>query len=351
MTKHNPIQKKVFASLTIAFLLLANIIQAEPISAADWLKDDQRFKEFCKQQVYIGSGKVFSDTVIKANTIRKDYCERRIATDQELLMRIFNLFDDLERLFVAQSHPQKLKQFQTQRLLNKQNPAKFELFTNNNITMVLAGKLFKVTNVSQCNNRANEIAPAQNCKSALKEFKAIYDFAEGTYAQPKALPLIKHLSDLEKEWDDFYKNSRSQTLLEMLINGALFQSDNQEHRFMSPPDSQIIFMHPGLVIENIDDAVDGNQTKEALMLELIGINYWRERDWYVPSGGSIIALYSDRPAIHDVGYGIAIHFANKFTLGYSDHGSQEGYFISVDLLELLKDKKTLLNEYRGSLEF
>jgi len=87
------------------------------------------------------------------------------------------------------------------------------------------------------------------------------------------------------------------------------------------------------------------------MLEIIGVNWWRNTKWYKPSGVSAIALYTDRAGIDDVGYGVAIHFASKFTLGYADHGGSDGYFISVDLLELLKDKKTLLNEYRGSLEF
>jgi len=357
MNKLTKVRGGLLSILGFLVILLSGPLQADPVTAADWLAADKRLKEFCARQPLDGdSAKVFADTALKANSIRSDFCARKIATDRDVLIRVFELLDDLGRLLTAQVYSQPMKQLQMQAVLNNQKPKKFEVRTRPNqpgITMSIGDKAFRVTdqNLTQCNNKAKAFNASASCKSALQEFRAIYDFAEATYAQPLVLPLMQHLSTLEKDWNDFYQNARSQTIWEMLINGARFQSDNQEHRFLPPPDSQIIFMHPGLVIENVSDAIDGSQTQEGLMLEVIGINWWRNSKWYKPSGLSAIALYSDRPAVKDVGYGVAIHFANKFTIGYVDRDGVDGYFISVDLLELLKDKKTWIENYRGSLEF
>lgn len=339
------------SGLGILALLFSTSLFAEPTTTSDWLEADKRFKEFCQQQVVMDAGKVFPDTAVKAKKIRTDYCARKITTDKELQLRIISLLDDLDRLFVSEGYHQQMKRGESQRMLQNTGLAILEVFVDPALYLVLEENKVKVKDVRKCDVTVKAISSSGNCQSALMEFKRIYNFAHGTLSQPKALELVQYLDGLEKQWDDFYENGRSQTIWEMLINGKRFQSDNQEHKFMPPPDSQLIVMHPGLVIENVSDSLDGDQTKEAIMLEVIGINWWRNSKWYKPSGISAIALYTDRAGVEDVGYGLAIHFANKFTLGYSDHDGADGYFISVDLLELLKDKKTLLNEYRGSLEF
>ena len=65
---------------------------------------------------------------------------------------------------------------------------------------------------------------------------------------------------------------------------------------------------------------------EAIGLEIFGANWWKQDQWYVPSGGSVLAPYSDREDVADWGYGLTIHFKNSYTLGYTKHGSDDGVF-------------------------
>jgi hypothetical protein len=100
------------------------------------------------------------------------------------------------------------------------------------------------------------------------------------------------------------------------------------------------------VIENVDAALEGDQTKEALLIEAVGVNWWSERPWYMPSGGSLVALYSDRSATADVGYGVAVHFRGVYTVGYAVHDGDDGVFISVDLLKFFQDKRKIISTYQ-----
>lgn len=351
MNKHLLAFRWVVFCLNALILLYSVNLYAAP-SASDWMKTDKRFKEFCQQKVLDEKARVFADTAVKANLIRSDFCAGKITSDKGLELRIVSLLDDLNRLFVNLDYAQKLKSWESRRIQNNTGLAILEVNTiNSRLFLALEEHHVEIQSVNKCNVVVTSISGSGDCKSALIEFKRIYNFAQATLSQPKALSLVRYLGGLEKQWDDFYANGRSETIWEMLINGSRFQSSNEAYKFMPPPDSQIIFMHPGVVIENVADAHDGEQSREALMLEVVGINWWRNNKWYKPSGLSAIALYADRAGVDDTGYGIAIHFASKFSIGYANHGGAHGYFITIDLLQLLEDKKTLLNEYRGSADF
>lgn len=186
--------------------------------------------------------------------------------------------------------------------------------------------------------------PKNECRPVLREFTDLYNYAQVTLASASAVSVLKRLSSLGGQWDSYLDRSRSQTPLELLINSWNFQR-KQTTDFAPPPDWQFIALHPGLVIENVEKAVDGEKTEEALMIELVGANRWRATKWYQPTGASVVALYSDRVGVDDVGYGVAIHFNSTYTVGFTDRDGVEGIFISIDLLKPLQDKKKSYAKY------
>lgn len=184
-----------------------------------------------------------------------------------------------------------------------------------------------------------------DCLTLLQEFMSIYTYAHNTLASPLALKHHLYLVKLEKDWDDFLDNSKSQMPWEMLINGWRFKQDQKPGLWSPPPEDQIIFFHPSIVIENVSDAIDGENTEEALMLEVIGYNSWQSENWYTPTGASLVTLYADRNQTKDWGMGVAIHFDNNLTVGFSRHDDENGVFVSVDLWKLFTDKKSVLERY------
>jgi hypothetical protein len=198
---------------------------------------------------------------------------------------------------------------------------------------------------SVCRQAAEKVKADSSCRKALNEFSQIYTYAHRMVEERGAIAFSNRVADLTQEWDDFLKYAHGQTLLELTLNGYLYRK-HERPVFTSPPDRQIILLHPNFVVENVDAALEGDQTKEALMIEVIGMNWWRERPWYIPSGGSLVGLYSDRVGVSDVGYGLAIHFKGVYTLGYALHDSDGGVFISVDLLKLFQDKKRIIEKYQ-----
>jgi hypothetical protein len=196
-----------------------------------------------------------------------------------------------------------------------------------------------------CRRAAEAIKPDATCREALQEFEAIYTYAHDMVEKRGAIAFSKNAAALSKEWDEFMTHAHAQTALELAVNSYLYRK-HERPVFTSPPDSQLILLHPNFVLENVSAATEGDQTKEAMMVEVIGKNWWRQKAWYVPSGGSLVVLYSDRAQADDVGYGLALHFKGVYTLGYAFHGSDSGVFLSGDLLKLFEDKKKIVNAYQ-----
>jgi hypothetical protein len=198
--------------------------------------------------------------------------------------------------------------------------------------------------LAACDARAKAMVKDSSCKNALQDFADVYTYAQAGFAARDAIAFSNHIGELRGEWDQFLTNTRSQTILELALNSYLYRKHESE-KFTSPPSRQYILLHPDVVIEDVSGALDGERTQEALMVELAGINWWREKPWYYPTGASVIALYSDRSGNDDVGYGVALHFKGVYTLGYSVHGDEGGVFISGDLLKVFEDKKKVLDAF------
>lgn len=201
-----------------------------------------------------------------------------------------------------------------------------------------------ITDLNVCNAMVAEVETSGNCKKALEEFVAIYSDGQAFYSLYKAVKTVGQLETLEDKWEAFLEHSKSQTIWELAFNGWLYKK-SEDASFKRPPSRQWILLHPGIVIESVSEAVDGDETREALSLDVIGYNDWTRDEWYIPSGVSYTLLYSDRKDVKDWGNGISLHFKNKYVLGISEHDGDEGWYVSVDLLDFLRDKKQQFNAY------
>ncbi len=211
------------------------------------------------------------------------------------------------------------------------------------------------TNQESCDSTISKAAEknivcTRSCKELMDAYVDIYNHSQILIQKMHTVHVSKYLRLSKSQWDDYYNKSRSQTIIERLINGYVWRLDKEPGMFLEPPKMQWVVLHPSVVIENVPEALDGNDTQEGIMIEMLGVNWWQVDKWYQPSGASLITLYSDRADVKDWGYGIAVHFSNKFTIGAVDHDGDIGYFVSVDLLDLFKNKKTLIDEYIGKVK-
>lgn len=162
------------------------------------------------------------------------------------------------------------------------------------------------------------------------------------------------VQDMNLAWVSFLEEARPQTFLDVAVNSAFyryFNADDVDQYFTLPPSYQLFFLHPGAVIENVAGALDGEQVTEAVILEVFGINYWEgaKACFGYPCGASFIVSYKDRGVLDDKGWGVMVHINNAFSIGYNKYGSEDGVFISVDLLELLKDTKKDFNNWKSTV--
>lgn len=329
------------------------------LTVKDFQEKDKELKTWCEQNPLVVNVKVFKDARIQAETLRKEFCNNKVKDYAHLQARTVDLLGELKILFPDSNQQSKLfletlRKDEWVRVNATGEVAQFEVLDDSLLAISLdSSEPHKIQNdlLDECNTSAKLISSDIDCEYALKEFELIYNFAHSTLAQPIAYKLSERLSELEKEWDDFYNRSKSQTIWELALNGYFFQQGNKAGLFSEPPGWQLVFIHPTIVVENVSDAIDGDELKEAVMIEVIGADWWNQRKWFLPSGGEIITTYSDRSGVDDWGYGVALNFNSKFTMGASDHGGDIGVFITIDFLKLLQDKATTIKKIRGSLDF
>ena len=207
-------------------------------------------------------------------------------------------------------------------------------------------KYIEVSNHVQCTEKAVDIGgDNKNCTDVFIEFADIYNFAQKFAEHERRLATLKKIKGLRKQWEPFLDHMKGQTPIELALNGWIFRKKKHPDAFIPPPETQLIFLHPSVLVENVSDAIDGEDTKEALAIEAIGINWWGRKKWYQPSGTSLIAVYADRQNVKDWGYGLAVHFGGKYTIGYADHDGDPGVFVSFDLVKLFQNNENAKKAY------
>jgi hypothetical protein len=143
---------------------------------------------------------------------------------------------------------------------------------------------------------------------------------------------------LDRSWQAYFDQARSQTILEYLVNGWIWHRDSvRQQGFPPPPTWQLILLHPGVSLEYADVPRDADRFKPAVHLEVLGINRWGyEADGAMRSalGFSLGLLYADREDTRDTRALLQIHYRNRYSLGITYGDGDTGVVLSADLLKL-----------------
>ncbi len=198
-----------------------------------------------------------------------------------------------------------------------------------------------------CKNDPSLNAPCSDILEQLETAIAPYQLNINALSAHKTQVQLKSMA---KDWDAYFERGRAQTFADIVVTTFFESRHLRQDHLVGPPKRQWFILHPNLVIENVDAAPDGDNLKPALSIEWIGVNWWNKSPIGIPLGVSATSLYSDRPGVDDVGHGISLHIDNKFVLGWANHGGDNGFYISMDLLRLVDDKKKKVKRYREKVD-
>lgn len=166
------------------------------------------------------------------------------------------------------------------------------------------------------------------------------------------LPLLKvgdEIKKIDNQWDSYFNEARSQTFLELFVNGRLWKGSKSDAGFASAPTGQLILLHPGVSLEYVNSAPDGDQFKPAVHIEGIGYNWLHYNDDGTMGralGFSLGVIYADRASVPDVRPAAFFIWDNDYSIGVTFGGGSTGVLLSGDLLALGKKIKT---KYRDRL--
>ena len=185
---------------------------------------------------------------------------------------------------------------------------------------------------------------------------AIYPYQENANAFTAYETRVK-LTALAKDWDSYFDHARAQTFADIALTTWIEGGHFKKGYLVGPPDRQWFALHPNFVLENVEAAPDGENSKISLSIEWIGVNWWQNSVIGIPFGVSLTSLYSDRAGVEDVGHGVTLYFDNKYAIGYANHskgkydlsGDAVGYYVSVDLLQSFESKTKQVVRYRDRI--
>ena len=156
--------------------------------------------------------------------------------------------------------------------------------------------------------------------------------------------LARDSEKYESDWNQFLYQSKTQLPLDIWLQDRIGMNGEYYGKgFAGPPDRQYFLLHPTVAFENVSDARDGNRTKASLLVEVLGVNFWRQEDqldlgFTRLTGAGLIATYSDRAGTEEWGYGGQLTFSSAYSVGVTDRDGDIGITLSVNIAELWKDK-------------
>ena len=139
----------------------------------------------------------------------------------------------------------------------------------------------------------------------------------------------------DAQWRSYFADTRSQYPWELLVNNWAYERSLPEPRALrGPPTSQWILLHPDVAMQYVGGAAAGDRFKPALVLDLVGYNFWKWGDDNKPKnalGASLVRTYADTASVPSGAWGISVHVASKYTITLTDHDGKAGVLLSIDL--------------------
>ena len=182
----------------------------------------------------------------------------------------------------------------------------------------------------------------KNCKALFDDFAAAFNAYRKAYDNVVTSTNKVLLNAINRGWDDFLDVSKSQTGLEVWLTTLWHSRHFKKDHIVGPPSSQIIALHPQLVYEYVDGAVDGDNAEFGVAVEWLGINFWNKK---MPFGFSVASVYTDRVSIADIRTGVMLHLDNKYSIGWGYRDGENSVYFSLDLLTLFQSKRQQYDRY------
>lgn len=139
---------------------------------------------------------------------------------------------------------------------------------------------------------------------------ALVERINGVLLADLRVKIVEYVTALDKRWEDYFNKSPSQFPWELAINSARYRR-HEKRGYNEPPSSQLIILHPSAAFAYASAGED--RLRSALVLEAVG---YFARGF----GGSVGAVWTDRPDQRKVGYAILAHWGNKISVGAAYHG-------------------------------
>ncbi len=205
----------------------------------------------------------------------------------------------------------------------------------------------------------------ETCEAIRRDAARMLEISHSTFhvahelLDPERRSFVHRAQLVNKRWEAYFTEARSQTPWELWTNSALFHRRNPEGRgFVDPPGSQWIWLHPTPAYELVLDRGERNVEMfgTAMLLEVIGFYDWtwvdgsadRKNRW----GASFALSYAQSPNDDKVGIGFLLHALNSsFSLGgmwrdTEDPDRSVSVVLSADLWKAFSDPEKI----RAALE-
>lgn len=192
-------------------------------------------------------------------------------------------------------------------------------------------------------SRCESILTNANCYDLLEKLQIALNATNDAVNAHEIAEVSKTIGLYSKQWEQYFEKARSQTFIELSLNTYLYRDELQKNTFVPPPSYQAILLHPSVVLEHVSADEDGDEFKEALSMEWLGINWWNLK---VPLGVSLVTTISDRNEVDDFGHGVMVHIHNNYSVGVTTHDGETGVLMTIDLLKLFEDKKSNLEKFQ-----
>ena len=201
------------------------------------------------------------------------------------------------------------------------------------------------------NQQCEQVIAGKSCLSVFTDLaNALNPFSQGysDLVTGKNRILIRQL---QRSWQDFAVEARSQTFLDVAITSWMHRDYYAQNKLVKAHSRQYFLLHPSVVYEHVDRAIAGEKDAISLALEIVGVNCW---DCKLPFGASLATVYSDRPGVKNrpQNWSLMLHIKNRYSLGYTWRNKADGgngFYVSVDLLKSLETKSEVLQGYRDKL--
>jgi hypothetical protein len=316
--------------ISIVFLFVSLSLNAQTTATTD------------KQCQYAGDIKFFPQSLIMVNQIKHDLCsnKNKAYTFPEIAEAINPAVVFFEKEYESQ-FPGYTTWIQPWLAILKDIPNMGEEYRLKKFDVNLLPAVLILQYGSENLSPAFSKSDCIDCSRAIVELGKLIQHLIDGFMERDLTKTKDYYAALSKSWGRYLEESRSQTWLDELATSTFYSPDKE--KLIGPPSTQYFFFHPTVVIENVSNAIDGEQQKEAIGLELFGFNWWQTT---IPFGASIGWVQADRQSAKDLGTAIFLHLDNAYTLGYSKHDDDSGWFITVDLLKTFSDKRSELKVWK-----